>query len=461
MPRLCKHPDDTRTARFPAAWSLARDLGRTLLLAAAALLSAVAAGQGDEYYVDPQHREEVADGSSDKPWKSLQSVIERRVLKGGDTVYLRSGNHGGLWINGLRNQETVTIIADNGQLPRFTSIRISASANWHLRGLAVSPSFARSGSPTAIVTIDRNAEAVVIEDFTVMSAPDSTSWSAADWNAKASNGIVARGTGISLRDNLIKNVNHGIVMHASHSTVENNLVENFSGDGIRGLGNHTVFKSNTVKNCYSVNDNHDDGFQSWSVGADGRPGTGEVIGVVLSGNQIINYEDPDQPLRCTLQGIGLYGGTYVDWVIENNVVIVDHWHGITVMGARNMRVINNTVIDPNKSKPGPPWITITRHRNGAPPKDSFMVNNLASSFNLDGFDKGRFPTGPTGVTMHNNLIVNDPAAFFQNPGNGDLRLAPGSPATDAGTTDMAPATDIDGKPRPAGKGVDVGAHEFQ
>ncbi len=43
---------------------------------------------------------------------------------------------------------------------------------------------------------------------------------------------------------------------------------------------------------------------------------------------------------------------------------------------------------------------------------------------------------------------------------GDLRLLPGSPAIDAGTPDGAPDTDIEGCPRPAGAGYDMGAHEY-
>ena len=62
-----------------------------------------------------------------------------------------------------------------------------------------------------------------------------------------------------------------------------------AGNGLRGLGNHCTFQYNTVKNCYDVNRNHDDGFQSWSVGPNGI-GTGEVVRMVLRGNTIINYE---------------------------------------------------------------------------------------------------------------------------------------------------------------------------
>ena len=44
--------------------------------------------------------------------------------------------------------------------------------------------------------------------------------------------------------------------------------------------------------------------------------------------------------------------------------------------------------------------------------------------------------------------------------NGDYHLKEGSPAVDAGTAAGAPATDMDGDPRPSGEGVDVGADEL-
>ena len=45
--------------------------------------------------------------------------------------------------------------------------------------------------------------------------------------------------------------------------------------------------------------------------------------------------------------------------------------------------------------------------------------------------------------------------------NADYRLSLNSPAIDAGTTQDAPATDIDGEPRPCGRSVDIGADEYR
>lgn len=48
---------------------------------------------------------------------------------------------------------------------------------------------------------------------------------------------------------------------------------------------------------------------------------------------------------------------------------------------------------------------------------------------------------------------------FMDPGNGDYGLQPQSWCINAGTSEGAPATDIDGVARPQGIGVDVGAYE--
>ncbi len=71
------------------------------------------------------------------------------------------------------------------------------------------------------------------------------------------------------------------------------------------------------------------------------------------------------------------------------------------------------------------------------------------------------PNGPKiWFTKSTTSKTADP--LFVNPGAGDLRLASGSPAIDAGTTESTNAgfrTDMDGKSVPAGGGVDIGAYE--
>ncbi len=413
-------------------------------------------GFGREFHVDPAYRGE-GDGSHDRPWSSLSDAID--AVKAGDTLNLRSGDYGILRIEGRRNDGVVTVAAAPGHRPGFLAIAVLDSSNWRLKGLFAGPAFSPGTLEGPIVRV-AGSRGVLIEDSTVMSTNAPSSWNREDWVRLARIGVEAQGSAITLRGNSIRNVDHGLIVDADYSLVENNVIENFAGDGIRGLGDHSVYRQNTIKNCYRVDRNHDDGFQSWSRGVDGTPGKGEIVGVVLSGNRIINYEDPAQPFRCNLQGIGLFDGIFTDWLIANNIVVTDHWHGITVMGARNVRIVNNTVLDPNRNTVGPPWITITVHKDGRLPEASLIANNLATSFN-NAVVRQSFPATAREVLQTHNMLIEDTGVHFVDAGRLDLRLRPASTAIDAGTADFAPPVDISGSRRPGGKAVDVGAFEAQ
>lgn len=438
------------------------------------------AAHAAEFWVDPVHGKPDNDGSSSAPWRSLQEVLDMGLVatqaweslpyqqgaklvtkntgapvKGGDTIYLRSGYHGALWVLGFYNTTTITVAAEEGHEPRFEGVLVRASSHWRFRGLHVSPEHVPKDERATLFDIDSHGwhgpvHDIVLERSRLQSVEDSSKWSASDWVTLAFHGIDADGRNVMIRNNVVKNVYHGIHMEAESSLVEGNLVENFAGDGMRGLGDHTVFQYNTVKNCYHVNDEHNDGFQSWSQGSDGV-GTGEVIGVVLRGNTFINYEDPKQPHRATMQGIGCFGGMYIDWVVENNVIITDHWHGITFAGLRDSRIVNNTVLDPNQERPGPPWIAVDSHMNGTPSAGVVVRNNLATAIDIK---PGR------DVIADHNLIIKNPGKLFVDAPAHDLRLRKTARAVDTGSSDLAPDIDHDKASRPWGDGYDIGAYEY-
>ncbi len=453
---------------------LAAVLACVVWLLSAAMFDAPAA----DFYVDPQRGDAQGDGSRDRPWPSLNELFERGLIesrqweslpyrpetrlkarnpgapvRAGDTIWLKSGDYGELFISGYYNERPITIAALPGEKPRFGRVYVRGASHWVFRGLVVSAEARTDDRRQPLVHLDSHGwqgpvHDIVVEDCTLLSAEDSSRWSAEDWNRLARDGILSNGARITIRRNRLKNVNFGISISGPHALVERNTVENFAGDGLRGLGDYGVFQYNVVKNCYDVNDNHDDGFQSWSRGP-GGVGTGEVKGVVLRGNIIINYEDPNQPHRGPLQGIGCFDGMFVDWVIENNVVIVDHYHGISLAGARGCKIVNNTVIDPNDQRPGPAAIRVGPHKNKTPSRDCVIRNNLVSALDVRGET----------MTSDHNLIVADRQAFFVDAAKYDFRLRTDSPAIDAGTSEAAPIADILGVKRPQGRAVDVGAYE--
>ena len=431
-----------------------------------------------DHYVDPVNGSAQGDGSESNPWLSLQQVIDDGLVSSqewdalppedgavlvpknagapvvaGDTIWLLSGDYGAVAITGYYNTSMVTIAAAPDADARLSSLLVRGSSNWTIRGLQISPDFGDTYDPVTMIDIDSHnwqgpVHDIVIEDCHLQSVADVSGWSQDDWNSLPANGINADGTNIVVQNNFIKNVNFGISVNASESQVVGNTVENFAGDGLRGLGDYTVFAYNIVKNCYDVNENHDDGFQSWSVGEDGV-GTGVVKGIVLRGNTIINYEDPNQPFRGTLQGIGCFDGMFEDWVVENNVIYTDHWHGISLYGAINCRIVNNTVLDPNGEDPGPPWIMINDHKDGTPPENCVVANNLATAY-----------SGIEDPAAFGNMTIEDPSALFVDVAAFDFHLQPACAAVDAGLNEYAPTLDGDQVARPQGEVVDVGAYEW-
>jgi len=67
----------------------------------------------------------------------------------------------------------------------------------------------------------------------------------------------------------------------------------------------------------------------------------------------------------------------------------------------------------------------------------------------------------TGVAIHNNLEVFNPAVEFFNVKKFDLRLKLESAALNSGNAEFAPQVDIRGRIRPQGSSVDIGAYEGQ
>lgn len=389
------------------------------------------------------------DGSAASPFGTVDEAMG--ATGSGDTIWLHEGDYGDLTIGGTG----ITVAAADGETARLRTLTLQGATDVVVRGLSISLSHGDPYESSTMVSVAGSCSGVTVEDCDIFSTTDDVvaDWSASDWADLPGTGMSSRAPDTTFRNNRVRNVGYGIsIAHDSpNANVIGNLVDNFSRDGLRGIGDFGLFEGNVVKNAYDVDDHHDDFFQSWSVGEDGTPGTGVVRGVVLRGNLFIGFEDPDRPFVGSAQGIGCFDGFFEDWVVENNVVIVNHWHGITFLGARNMRIVNNTVLDVRRGeRPGPPWIDVSAHKDGTPSENITIRNNLAETITLEANDS---------VEDH-NLLFDDPAALFVDPAGFDLRLLEGSAAVDSGSDENAPAFDFDGIPRPQGAATDIGAFEW-
>ncbi|MCK5788050.1 MAG: hypothetical protein KAH32_03570, partial [Chlamydiia bacterium] len=302
-------------------------------------------GFSTNYYCDPVNGNITNDGSKNNPWSSLEQVVYQKTFIGGDTLFLMSGNHGFPKIS-TSNTSNVVIIGYDGENPIITQVSFSSAKNWVLKDVDIhSGSNPPESKPhnhpvypidnNSLVLVGGSSSNITFDNCIIYSVDNSDSWTAEDWKAKSWNGlfITSISNNISIINSTLKNVNFAIHMDSQtkNNTVRNVLVDNFCGDGIR-LTNGSILEYSTIQDAYKVNGNHDDMLQLFVS-----------ENIIIRGNKLISSTEESPLLGHDCQGIGAFDGWFDNILIENNLVVIDHWHAISLYGARNCKIINNTV----------------------------------------------------------------------------------------------------------------------
>ena len=409
-----------------------------------------------DWYVAPLTKpptSQAPSGTKGDPFATVALALASGKIGGGDRILMMPGPHGALIVRGTPAfDKQVTIMSETERTAQVDSILIREASNIRVLSLSVWPAKPLETSTSWLVETTNTASDIVVEDLVLRSENGDlakfATWDKATWLKQSISGIFLIGPRSSALRNDLLGIGNGIFIGGDDSKAISNVVNFYSGDGMRGLGNNNVFRSNRVFNCITVNDNHADGFQSYAGS------TGKITGLVLDSNIILEwtYSKKDHPLRCELQGMGLFDGFYDNLTIINNLVTTTHYHGISVYGARKALVANNTVANTDNLTGSKPFLAVVNHKNGTPSSNVLVANNVAMSF-LD-------ENGPgSTVVFRNNSVIGTPGAVFENPFALDYRPKASSGFLD--TADAASATSVDilGKPRPSGSGPDRGAYE--
>ena len=397
--------------------------------------------RGADYFVDPLKGSMANPGTAVSPWSTLAEVFSAspaKTFQPGDHLYLRRGNHGTAAVTGT-NTADVYIEPEAGHTPVARMSLLNAH-HWYIKGLTILG---------GVVIDDQNIENSDYNTFETCYMP--------------SGGFQVYGNYNTLRGNHIRGGGILFGFHSNNGLVSGNTLEDFYSDGMHNQGNYGVWENNLVMNSHKINGNHNDLFQSLAS-----------AGNVLRGNEFRAYTDPNQadliaPGVSDVQGIGLFDGWYTDWVIENNVVLVDHPIGIWIQGAINCKIKNNTVLRCGENSLFPylysparfPNIRVAAKKTGAASTGNVVINNVSERFELDPvIDNSGVSIG---IASGNVVVAKSAfASTFLDWAKKDLHLKGGASAViDAGIpSNSPPAADADGNARPFGAAWDCGAYEY-
>jgi hypothetical protein len=407
----------------------------------------------EAYYVAPLGAVTSAtpDGTEKLPFASIDTALKSGKVKGGDTLLLKDGAYGPVVIKASAVFDVpVEITSQNGKAAHFDSILLAGTTrNLILRNLSIWPRDPAAGAAYLVRAYDTTSD-ITLDGLDIRSevgAGDYMKWDAAKWGARKFSGIMLQGRRSLVIGSRLTGIYHGIMV-GDDSQIIDNIVDGFDGDGLRAFSRSAV-RGNRVVNCVKTDGNHDDGFQSFS-----RSGV-YVTDLVLDSNVIIEWTGgADHPLRCTLQGIGLFDGPYDNLTIVNNLVSTTHYHGISVYGGRGAKIINNTVVNALGLVGKYPYIAVHPRKDGTPPTDILLVNNIAMS--IQGV-----ASAANNVVFRNNSVIGIPSLVFESPAAFDYRPKASSGFVDTGDATVAPTIDLLGQKRPSGPLPDRGVYEVQ
>lgn len=436
------------------------------------------------YYSDPTATGKMTNtGTAASPWGSLSAIFAAgKTFIAGDTIFLKTGNHGYAVVKGS-NTGFVVITPASGQNPILTRLRVGNGTNqtdyWKIYKLNIQSISTTVGSTIGVplVEIYGLSSHVTISGCAISSTSNTTTWNRAEWRDSCNSGLSTRANlnaNHIIENNTITNVAFGIQISSSKTIVRGNTVQNFTHDASRVLGSNIIFEKNKLFDLIKVmaySENHDDLFQAFTT-ATPNIGIDTLKNDTIRQNIFINTTDTTRNFRGSAQGIGCFDGPLVNWSVENNIVLTDNWHGITLNSATNCQIINNTVLDPylytpvdsvdqNATSVGPTWISISE-KSGIISSNNVVKNNLVANTVTIG--------SPTMGTASNNIIVgaiSNYSTYFKDasnlelPGNFDLHLNTGCAAVDAGVAVTSPTSDFDDIPRPQGAAYDIGAYEYK
>ena len=422
------------------------------------------------YYCDPVNGSMNNSGTSqNNAWTTLADVFTRgKAFKAGDIIYLMNGAHDRAYI-ATSNTGYVTVKALDGHSPKLGGVQFGDNTSyWAFDGLIFTADGIGGDFSTSFINSKSTTTHLKITNCSFYMEDDSSSWTYDNWYEKTQDksdyALRIRGNGFIFNNNHIKNVYFGLLTEGSDIEIKNNTIENFGGDAIQMQNcSNVLIEGNIIRNAYLENyrddvggwkSNHDDAIQLLGI-------TKTLDNIVVVRNEIYNFFDPttqdmidNNLVSYQMQGIFLTDGNITNSLFENNLVVIDTYHGVSLNNSDNTRIQNNTVIrNPNHINPQntEPWVAFYDGSKGGTHTNGIIRNNLATQLVLNGNN-----------VFENNITVtlSTENTYFSDYSNYDFALLENSTAVDSGVNTGLSEIDLVGNKRLFGNYVDVGAYEY-
>jgi hypothetical protein len=430
----------------------------------------------DTYYVSQLAGSDDNTGRRDDPFASIMAGVARAVP--GDTVCVAAGLYQEdveITTSGTAEKPIMldVLLGNEGNVViEGESVKIHGASHITVRGFKVQNAhngFRVRGPEDPYAPPAENIRLVDNQTYNTFSSGVSiwgSGYQEDSGNFNSLNGVLVENTLIELANNggwdeqitVAKGVWNA---HVRYNEITLSAVESHGGEGID-------FKDGVRDSYIYGNYIHD--VTRRAIYVDGGVAPGALTSNIhIFGNYLENIES--STIYVMAEGVGNVDGVY----IYNNVIngadnsgigVYDHPAGAEQRALceaaglppcaqiQNIEIVNNTVVDANRELW---WANIHIDH---PDVTGVIRNNL--SIGGDGRPI-RINGGTTGMLLDNNLcdiedsrctIVADPLV------TADFKPLPGSPLIDVGVAEGAPATDYEGKVRPQGLAVDIGAYEY-
>lgn len=155
-------------------------------------------------------------------------------------------------------------------------------------------------------------------------------------------------------------------------------------------------------------------------GMQGQPNSGKQEQVSahwkFTNNRIIRQTDAKLKYPTYLQGMSAFDGQWDDVLVENNLIVTEHWHCSTFSGGSNITWKNNTCLPAGQDNKAyganQPWLSPWPNKANYIGSNFKFINNVGFQFNVrapSGVDANKFLDSAgivsTGNVMSGNVLT--------------------------------------------------------